>query len=174
MRKVRSLPDRPGLQDLRSLYTDLFDLMRPYGQRLMRGPSPFSIGERELIAAYTSGLNSCRYCHGVHAKVAEGFGISQEIFDGLFEDLDNALVEPRWKPLLKYVRKLTETPSRLTEGDADAVYDAGWSDEAIVHAIAVCAYFNQMNRLVEGSGIVGTPESYAHAAGMLIDRGYQR
>jgi hypothetical protein len=38
------------------------------------------------------------------------------------------------------------------------VYDAGWNDEALLHAIAVCAYFNNMNRLVEGAGIVGTTE----------------
>jgi hypothetical protein len=60
------------------------------------------------------------------------------------------------EPLLNYVRKLTEGPSRMTECDAAAVYAAGWSDEALFHAVAICAYFNQMNRLVEGTGIIGS------------------
>jgi len=160
--------------DLRAKYASLFELLRPYGHQLMRGPSPLSPGERELIAAYTSATNACRYCHGVHALVARGFGIEPAVLDKLWSDIGSAPVEERMKPLLAYARKLTETPSRVTDKDADAVYAAGWSEEALVHAIAVCAYFNQMNRLVEGAGIVGSAESYAANAETLVARGYQR
>lgn len=174
MPRIRSLPENPTLADLRAKYSSLFELLRPYGQQLMRGPSPFSPGERELIAAYTSATNTCRYCHGVHKLVAEGFGIDEAVLDKLWADIGSAPVDERMKPVLRYVRKLTETPSRVTDADADAVYLAGWSDEALVHAIAVCAYFNQMNRLVEGAGIVGNAEGYAANAEVLVARGYQR
>ena len=50
--------------------------------------------------------------------------------------IDAAPVEPRLKPLLRYVRKLTQTPSRMTPDDAEAVYDVGWSDEALLHAVS--------------------------------------
>jgi len=173
MSRIRSLPENPTLLDLRSRYASLFDLLRPYGQQLMRGPSPFTPGERELIAAYTSATNACRYCHGVHKLVAESFGIDEAVLDSLWTDITHAPVDEKMKPVLRYVRKLTETPSRLTDTDADAVYAAGWSDEALVHAIAVCAYFNQMNRLVEGAGIVGHAEGYAANAGALFARGYK-
>jgi hypothetical protein len=43
-----------------------------------------------------------------------------------------------------------------------------------VHAIAVCAYFNMMNRLVEGAGIVGDAEAYGRAARGLVEHGYAR
>lgn len=174
MPRIRSLPEQPTLNDLRARYSGLFELLRPYGQQLMRGPSPFTPGERELIAAYTSATNACRYCHGVHKLVAEGFGIDEAVLDKLWTDIGSAPVDDRMKPVLSYVRKLTETPSRMTDADAGAVYAAGWSDEALVHAIAVCAYFNQMNRLVEGAGIVGTPDGYAANAETLVARGYQR
>lgn len=174
MPRLPSLPDNPTLMDLRSKYASLLELLRPYGQQLMRGPSPFSPGERELIAAVTSATNTCRYCHGVHSLVAQGFGIDEAVLDKVWTDVDTAPVEERMKPVLRYVRKLTETPSRVTDADANAVYAAGWSEEALVHAIAVCAYFNQMNRLVEGAGIVGSPESYAANAEALVARGYQR
>ncbi|MGH8690496.1 MAG: hypothetical protein ACREUS_05650 [Burkholderiales bacterium] len=62
----------------------------------------------------------------------------------------------------------------MTPQDAAAVYDAGWDDTALVHAIAVCAYFNMMNRLVDGAGIVGDAESYGRAARGLIEQGYRR
>lgn len=174
MARVRSLPENASLLDLRSRYAALFDLMRPYGQQLMRGPSPFTPGERELIAAYTSATNACRYCHGVHKIVAEGFGIDPALLESLWTGIDTAPVDEKMKPVLKYVRKLTETPSRLIDADADAIYAAGWSDEALVHAVAVCAYFNQMNRLVEGAGIVGAADTYEANAKNLISRGYQR
>ena len=174
MTRIRSLPENPTLHDLRITYAGLFELMRPYGQMLMRGPSPLTPGERELIAAYTSAINACRFCHGVHAGVARGFGVEQSVFDGMMADPASAPVADKIKPLLAYVRKLTEAPSRLTDADANAVYDAGWNDEALVHTIAVSAYFNNMNRLVEGAGIVGTEETYAATAALLIEKGYER
>lgn len=168
---VRSLPDNATLADLRGQYADLLELFRPYGERLMRGLSPFTPGERELIAAYVSWLNGCRFCLGVHSRVACGLGVDERVFETLADDLQP--VEARMRPVLRYVRKLTETPTSMTQRDAATVYDAGWDDTALVHAIAVCAYFNMMNRLVEGAGIVGDAEAYGHAAQGLIERGYR-
>jgi uncharacterized peroxidase-related enzyme len=160
------LPENATLADLRAKYADLLELFRPYGERLMRGPSPFTPGERELIAAYVSGLNSCRFCFNVHSRVACGLGIDPEVF------AEDARADARIQPVLQYARKLTETPTLMTPRDAAAVYDAGWDDTALVHAVAVCAYFNMMNRLVEGAGIVGDPESYEVAASRLVEQGY--
>jgi uncharacterized peroxidase-related enzyme len=174
MALLRSLPENATLTDLRRTYADLLEKLRPYGHRLMRGPSPLTPGERELIAAFVSGVNSCRYCHGAHSLVARAFGVDEPVLAESLDGIEVAPVDARLKPILRYVRKLTETPSRMTTADAAAVYDAGWSDEALLYAIAVCAYFNNMNRLVEGAGIVGTSEEYAKAAQRLVKHGYLR
>jgi len=174
MALLRSLPENATLADLRQTYADLLEKLRPYGQRLMRGPSPLTPGERELIAAFVSGVNSCRYCHGAHSLVARAFGVDEAVLAASLDDIGVAPIDARLKPILRYVRKLTETPSRMTAADAAAVYDAGWNDEALLHAIAVCAYFNNMNRLVEGAGIVGTTEEYSVAAQRLVAHGYLR
>src|SRR5262249_53490648 len=174
MALLRSLPENATLADLRRTYADLLEKLRPYGHRLMRGPSPLTPGERELIAAFVSGVNSCRYCHGTHSLVARAFGIDEAVLAKSLDDIGVAPIDGRLKPILRYVRKLTETPSRMTPADAAAVYDAGWSDKGLLHAIAVCAYFNNMNRLVEGAGIVGTSEDYAMAAERLVEQGYLR
>ena len=47
-------------------------------QNIMRGNSEFSIADRELMAAYVSGLNACSFCYGVHNEVASRFGTSDE------------------------------------------------------------------------------------------------
>lgn len=172
MALIRSLPENATLADLRRADSELFDKLRPYGHQLMRGPSPLTPGERELIAAYVSGVNSCRFCHGTHSRVAQAFGLAEDTIKGLLDDVELAPVSGRMKTILRYVRKLTETPSRMTEADAAAVYDAGWPEHALIHAIAVCAYFNNMNRLIEGAGIVGTSADYSAGADRLVAEGY--
>lgn len=71
------------------------------------------------------------------------------------------------KPIFRYVRKLTETPSRMTQADAAAVYAAGWEEKALYDAVSVCALFNFMNRLVEGTGLTGDDAYFATAAERL-------
>jgi hypothetical protein len=47
----------------------------------------------------------------------------------------------------------------MTPAEAVAVYDAGWSDEALLHSIAVCAYFNNMNRWWKVPGSSAPPRN---------------
>jgi hypothetical protein len=72
-----------------------------------------------------SGVNSCRYCHGAHSLVAHAFGIDEAVLAKSLDDIGVAPIDGRLKPILRYVRKLTETPSWMTAADAAAVYDAG-------------------------------------------------
>ncbi|MBP2181099.1 putative peroxidase-related enzyme [Amycolatopsis magusensis] len=138
----------------------------------MRAPSPFSAGERELIAAYVSGLNNCDYCHGVHTVTAEQFGVPEGLLTAALSDLDNSPVDARMKPVLHYVGKLTRTPSRMTEADAEAVYAAGWSETALHDAVLVCALFNFMNRMVEGLGVEASPDYFGTSGKRLHEGGY--
>jgi hypothetical protein len=62
----------------------------------------------------------------------------------------------------------------MTRADADMVFTAGWSEQALHDAISVCALFNFMNRFVEGHGIKGTPGYFALAAKRLREGGYAR
>lgn len=173
MAYLQSLPAHATLKDLRERYAEPLLKLRPYSDALMRGPSPLSTAQRELIAAYVSGVNSCGYCYGVHSAVAAEFGVDEQLFEQLMNDFEAAPVDERLKPLLRYARKLTEAPARLTEQDAQAVHAAGWDDDALFTTVAVCALFNMMNRLVEGCGIEGSPEQHAAAAHMLAVKGYQ-
>ena len=130
------------------------------------------MAERELIAAYVSGLNSCNYCHGVHAATAEQFGVAEGLLGQLIENAEQAPIEERMKPLLAYVKKLTHTPSRLLPTDAEAVFAAGWNEQALHDAISVCGLFNLMNRLVDGLGVTGDAAYFKLASARLASGGY--
>jgi len=143
-----------------------------YHEVVMRAPGPFDLGQRELIAAYVSGINACDYCHGVHAQVAKRYGIEVCVLEAALRDLDTAPVEDRMRPVLRFVGKLTRTPALVTQADANEVYSAGWDETALHVATMVCALFNFMNRMVEGHGITAGPQYYAESGTRLHDIGY--
>ncbi|MGE3805428.1 MAG: carboxymuconolactone decarboxylase family protein [Gemmataceae bacterium] len=169
-----SLPENPLLLDVFRTFPASVKPLIDYHQILLRGPSPLSIGERELIAAYVSGLNACSFCHGVHSATAGAFGIAEPMLAAVLKDVDTAPIDDRLKPILRYVKKLTRLPAHLEQADADAVYAAGWSEPALHDAVAVCALFNLMNRLVEGFGVRAEPDYFAQSAQRLAGAdGYQ-
>ncbi len=139
---------------------------------LLRGPAPLSLAERELIAAYTSGLNGCAYCLGTHRAAAEVLGAEPGLVDKLLADIDTAPVAEKLRPLFRYARTLTLTPTKVTQADADAIFDAGWDEDAFHSVISICALFNYYNRILEGHGIQGTPDYHVEAGARLAKGGY--
>jgi len=148
-----SLPDTPHLADVYRRFPEHVRPLLDYHDLLLRGASPLTVGERELIAAYVSGLNACGFCFGAHKLYAEVFGFDPALVDQMVSNLDAAPVDEKLKPLLRYAAKLKTLPPRLTPADAQAVYAAGWNEQALFHTIEIAALFNYMNRIIEGAGV---------------------
>jgi uncharacterized peroxidase-related enzyme len=148
-----SLPQTAMLGDVFQAFPGKLPPLLNYLDQVMRSDSPLSAAQRELIAAYVSGLNACVFCHGAHTVHARAFGIEPDVIDALMKDPETAPVETELKPVLAYVAKLTLTPTQLVEADANAVYAAGWSEEALFDAIQTAALFCMMNRILEGTGV---------------------
>ncbi|BAO43535.1 carboxymuconolactone decarboxylase family protein [Thiolapillus brandeum] len=151
--RISVLGSQPHLADVFKTFPETVRPLLEYHDLLLRGPSPLSVAERELIAAYVSGLNACDFCFGAHQIIAEAAGVDEVVFQQLLEDVDSAPVDDVLKPILHYVKTLTLSPAKVTDAQAQAIRDAGWDDRAIHDAVAVCALFNLMNRLVEGMGV---------------------
>jgi uncharacterized peroxidase-related enzyme len=172
MSYLKSLPAETTLLQVFRAHPEPAKHLLAFHETLLRGDSPFTTGEREMIAAYVSGLNSCDYCHGIHTVTAEAFGVPAGLLEAAVADLDSAPVSDKLKPVLAYVGKLTRTPSRMTEADAEAVFAAGWDDRALHDAIQVCALFNFMNRMVEGIGIKADAAYATESGERLAEVGY--
>ena len=139
----------------------------------MNGPSPLSQGERELIFAYAAGVAGCEYVYVAHSEVAYAWGIENGLIERLLKSPETAPVEARLKPLLAFVRKLMLTPGEMSQADADAVFEAGWDEQALHDAIAAAARAAFMQRLVEGHGFTPhTREEAAKRAKRRIEQGY--
>ena len=169
---IPSLPPTATLLDVFEEFPDTAVPLLDYHEVLMRGPSPLRADQRELIAAYVSGLNACAYCHGVHTATAERFGVPAGTLTALLADLDTGPVDEPMRVLLGYVRKLTLDPGRVAPADAERVLDAGWDERALYDAVSVCALFNFMNRLVDGLGITAGPDYFDVAGRRLAAGGY--
>ncbi|MHC4995462.1 MAG: carboxymuconolactone decarboxylase family protein [Planctomycetota bacterium] len=164
-----------GLLSVFQKYPETCRPLIAFHEALLRSEdSPFTVAQRELIAAYVSGLNACRYCHGIHTMVAERFGVEPGLIKQLIADLDAAPIEENFKAVLRYVRKLTEEPSRIVPSDAEALYEAGWDDRGVYEAVMTCALFNFMNRMVDGLGVNPEDEYLCFSADRLSEGGYGR
>ena len=170
----KSHPDDAGPGNVFSAYPRIYGHWATMGQEIMNGASALTPGEREMIAAYVVGLLDCRYAYVAHTAAAYAWGIEEGLVDTLLDDLDTAPVDDKFKPLLAFIRKLTLTPSQMTQADADAVFDAGWDEAALHNAIAVCARMSFMNKLVEGHGFVPmNKETARERARERVELGYR-
>ena len=166
------LGEDSGMRDIAQHDRDRFIHLYKFCHSIMRDPSPFSDAEREFIAAYVSGVNACEWCHGAHSVTAQALGADDKTLKLALDDLDGAPVAERLKPVLRYVRKLTLSPSRITEVDVQDVSDAGWGEDANHDAILICAVFNCYNRIVDGHGVKGRKDLYDLHGAQIAEGGY--
>lgn len=139
----------------------------------MRGPSAWSIGDRELMAAFVSKVNECPFCvaahtatsslwHGDHAKVA-----------ATVADLDTAPIEEPLRATLRMLGKLTRERS-IDADDVNAALAAGVSQRQIEDALAVCLAFNFTDRLANAFDFtIASPAAMTAGARYLLKRGYR-
>lgn len=169
---LSSLPSGATLLDVFKRFPDINGPLIAFHEALLRGPSPFTAAEREVIAAYVSGINRCRYCRSIHAATAERLGMESGLVTRLVDEDDLAAAPQKMRAALLFAAKLTRAANGVTRADADAVLAAGWDETALYHLVATVALFNAMNRLVEGLGIELDAAYVEPASKRLADRGY--
>ncbi|MEY4126792.1 MAG: peroxidase [Gammaproteobacteria bacterium] len=146
-----SSPGITNLPDVMNLYPGRGSLILRLIDDIMRKESQLSDGERELIFTYISGLNACQFCFHSHAPAAEALGIDASAIGNMEIDLDTQ--NEKLKPIFSYVKKLTQTPTHVTQDDVNAIYAAGWNEQAFMDVVGICCVVNFMNRFVNGVGI---------------------
>ncbi|MFM2129643.1 MAG: hypothetical protein RL477_1189 [Pseudomonadota bacterium] len=157
---MKSLPAKANVREVFGLKPELRRAQGEMGRIIMRGPSALTPAERETIAAYVSHLNRCDYCYGGHSEVAKNLGADPAIFENICDDAETLPVDEKLKPILRFAKVLTLEPRRVSQAHADAVYAAGWDEQALHDAILVICRFAFMNRLTLGHGLDPDPENF--------------
>jgi len=142
-------------------------------QEAMRGPSTWSIGDRELMAAFIARTNQCEFCTNAHSAVAQrAFGDRKRV-SLLLSNLDTALLEEPLRATLLMLGKLTREHT-VNADDMRAALAAGASRQQIEDALAICFCFNVIGRLADAFGFdVPGPKAFEAGAKYLLARGYR-
>ena len=146
---------------------------KEFTHEAMRGPSAWSAGDRELMAAYVSTVNESAFCIGAHTATASRAYQDGPKVAAVLADLESAPVEEPLRATLRMLGKLT-AGGKLSAGDMRRVLAAGVSPQQVQDALAVCAAFTTTNRLADAFGFeVLSPEGFEAGAKYLLKRGYR-
>jgi uncharacterized peroxidase-related enzyme len=147
--------------------------MQTVTHEAMRGPSAWSVGDRELMAAFIAKTNECEWCTKAHGAVAErAYGGGTKV-SAVLSNLETAPIEEPLRATLRILRKLTLEQTVNAE-DMHALLAAGVSRVQIEEALAVCFAFDTIGRLADAFGFfVPSPKAYETGAKYLLARGYR-
>ena len=142
-------------------------------QEAMRGPSEWSVADRELMAAYVSKMNQTEFCIAAHtATSALAYNDGAKV-SATLSDLETAPISEPLRATLRMLAKLTREDN-LDADDMRRVLAAGASEQEIKDALGVAFAFNVTDRLADVFGFAVDDLAAINAgAKYLLARGYQ-
>jgi uncharacterized peroxidase-related enzyme len=148
-------------------------LAKKFTHEAMRGPSAWSVADRELMAAYVSKVNESAFCVGAHTATAGQAYQDTAKVQAVLADLESAPISGGLRATLRMLGKLT-SQGKVSAGDMREVLSAGVSRQQAEDALAVCAAFNTTDRLADAFGFeLLSTEGFEAGAKYLLKRGYR-
>ncbi|GGB82117.1 carboxymuconolactone decarboxylase family protein [Dyadobacter sediminis] len=174
-----SLPDEtlPGIVGLFSFRPETAVPLQLLAETLLRGESPLTSGERELIAAYVSHLNDCHFCHTSHASAAMAhLKCDLSLIDDIKHGFQEIALSPKLHALLGIAAKVQKSGRQVTEEDVAAARTHGADDRTIHDTVLIAAAFCMFNRYVDGLGTWAPldNEAYREMGQRMAFTGYVR
>jgi uncharacterized peroxidase-related enzyme len=165
----------PGIRGLLRYRPETARPLSELTEVLLRGPGTLTRGERELIAAYVSALNDCRYCASSHsacaaAQLPGGMAVVEQVR----ADPGSAPVSTKLKALLAMAAAVARGGRAVTAEHVAQARAAGATDVEIHDTVLIAAMFCMFNRYVDGLATIAPddPAVYAAGAQRLVTHGY--
>ena len=164
----------PGIRSLVLFRPETGKPLYDLAQVLLRGPSPLSEAERELIAAYVSHRNECMFCMSSHAAAARClYGPDKNLVDEVLHDMQQSGVSDKIKALLQIAGKVQVLGKEVTPQDVAAARALGADDREIHDTVLIAAAFSMFNRYVDGlASFTPTDPAVYEAMGERMAKGY--
>lgn len=142
----------PGIRSLFVFRPETADPLCQLAQTLLHNPHPtLSAGEREMIAAYVSNLNTCKFCTNSHSAIARHqLGDDTAVVKQVLADPEKAPISDKLKELLKIAAKVQSGGKNVTEADVELARKEGATDIEIHDTVLISAAFCMYNRYVDG------------------------
>jgi uncharacterized peroxidase-related enzyme len=171
-------PTVPGIRAFLNYRPDTGKALSEFAEALLRGPSPLTPGERELIASFVSDRNECRFCANSHSAAAKhqlgGGAREAEIVDAVKGDFERAPISRKLKSLMAIADKVRRDAREVGPDDIQQAKDAGATDRDIHDAVLIAAAFCMFNRYVDGLAATTPtdPEIYDQMGERMAKNGY--
>ncbi len=165
----------PGIRGLLKYRPETGRPLSELAEVLLRGPSTLTRGERELIAAYVSALNDCRYCSASHSACAAAqLHGGMALVEQVRADAGTAPVTAKLKALLVIAAAVQQSGLNVSAAQVDEAREAGATDLEIHDTVLIAAAFCMFNRYVDGlaTTVPEDPDAYAAGAQRLVTEGY--
>lgn len=165
----------PGIRSLVLFRPETGKPLYELAQVLLRGPSPLTEAERELIAAYVSHRNGCMFCMSSHAAAARClYGDEKKLVDETLQDLQQSKVNDKMKALLHIAGKVQILGKEVTPEDIAAARVFGADDREIHDTVLIAAAFCMFNRYVDGlASFTPTDKAtYEEMGKRMAEKGY--
>jgi uncharacterized peroxidase-related enzyme len=164
----------PGIRSLVLFRPETGKPLYDLAQVLLRGPSPLSEAERELIAAYVSHRNDCMFCRNSHAAAARClYGEEKNIVDDVLQDMQQSNVSDKLKALLNIAGKVQILGNKVTPEDIAEARTSGADDREIHDTVLIAASFSMFNRYVDGlASFTPTDPATYEEMGKRMAKGY--
>ncbi|MFJ9829503.1 carboxymuconolactone decarboxylase family protein [Streptomyces sp. NPDC101160] len=175
MPHIEIASDLPGIRGLMSDRPDTAVPLNALADALLRGPSPLTRGERELIAAYVSELNATRFCADTHgAAAAAQLDGGPDLVKAVQNDPDTAPVTPLIRALLWVAAEVQAEAAPVSDETVAAARAEGATDDHIHDTVLIAAAFCMYNRYVSGlaTAIPAEPGYYEEAGRRITTHGY--
>lgn len=167
--------DQAGISSLMIQRPDTAKPLNEVANTLLRGPNSLPPGERELIAAYTSKLNTTPFCEGSHSAFAAAqLDGGHEFVTTVLQDLDAAPITPKLRALLRIAGEVRGEVRKLSDEVVAEARAAGATDDEIHDAVLIAASFCMFNRYVTclDTVIPADPSYYEVSAKRIVTHGY--
>ena len=165
----------PGIRSLVMFRPETGKPLYDLAQALLRGESPLSPAERELIAAYVSSRNNTMFCKLSHAAASRSlYGEDKNIVDEVLNNVDGAPISDKLKALLHIAGKVQILGKEVTQEDVDEARKHGAGDRDIHDTVLIAAAFSMYNRYVDGlaSWTPTDPAAYDEMGVRMAEKGY--
>lgn len=162
----------PGPMGPLNQYPKLAEAMIRLDEQIMRGDSPLSPGERELIASFVSARSNCTWCTRTHsavaAKLLEG---GMPLVEQVHRNYRDAPISEKMKAFLRLAGQVQQGGGSVTDEAVEQARAAGATDREIHDVVLVAADFSKWNRYVDALQVVtpDDPALYDQVADSLLE-----
>lgn len=168
-----TVPEVPGIRALLAFRPETAEPLGALANALLHAPNSLSQGDRELIAAYVSHLNSCAFCYRSHGAIAACL-MGDAYVDQAVANPEHPDLSPKMRALLALAGKVQQGGRAVLPEDVARARAEGATDVEIHDTVLIAAAFCMFNRYVDGLGATtpDDPAAYKTRAALTAQQGY--